>query len=139
MQRRGIGGHLLRHEAQLDVGADAIGQQAVVYLVDVAEVVAGVVDDSAGLSRRLGKVDGAAVGIVEADLIIEDAVEADRLEVRRLLHGAQVIAIALTQRQDGAAGAEGLLPEVREWRSRGLRIDVDVLRLSRCLGVAHGA
>jgi hypothetical protein len=76
MDRRRVGGHLLRHEAHLDVGPHTLGQQAVVDLVDVAEVVAGVVGDGAGLPGGLGEVDGAAVGVVEADLVVEDAMEA---------------------------------------------------------------
>jgi hypothetical protein len=46
VQGGGVGGHLLRHEAELDEGADVVLEQAVVDLIDVGEVVRG----SAGLA-----------------------------------------------------------------------------------------
>ena len=52
---------LLRHEAQFDEGADAVGQQAVVDLVDVREVV-----------DRLALF----VLVVDADFVVKDGVEA---------------------------------------------------------------
>ena len=41
------------------------------------------------------------------------------MEVGDLLHLAQIAAIALAQGEDRAAGAEHLLPEMREGMSRG--------------------
>ena len=47
------------------------------------------------------------------------------------LDRAQVVTVALAQRENGAVGAEGLLPEMREGRSRGFGIDGDALLLLR--------
>ena len=59
VQRVGVGGQLLGHEAQLDEGPDVVGEQAVVDLVDVGEVVDGGVVQRACLAGGLGEVDGA--------------------------------------------------------------------------------
>jgi hypothetical protein len=59
-------------------------------------------------------------------------VEADRLKIGCLLYGAEIVAVALTEREDGAARAEGLFPEVRERGGGCLCIDGDVfLRTQR--------
>ncbi len=73
--------------------------------------------------RRQTRIFGPAAGIVETDLVIQNAVEADGLEVRRQLDGVKIVAVAGAKSQNGVARAEGLLPEMRE-RSRGaIRID----------------
>ena len=61
-----------------------------------------------------------AIGVVKTDLVHEDPVEADGLEVGGVLDGAEVVAVALAERKDSAAGAEGLLPEVREGGGGGV-------------------
>ena len=55
-----------RHETQLNEGPHAIFQQTIVNLVNVREVVAGVVlGGGAGLASGLSEVDGATVGIID--------------------------------------------------------------------------
>ena len=126
MERGWVGGHRLRREAEFDEGADVLGEEAIVDLVDVGEVVDGSV---VGGLRLEAWVLGLAAGVVEADLIVKDGVEADGLEVGRLLYGAEIVAVALTEGEDRAAGAEGLLPEVRERGGGGFCVNDDfVLR-----------
>ncbi len=115
-------GKLFGHEADLDEGADAVGEQAIVDLIDVGKVV-----------------DGIALGVfvVDADVVIHDGVEADVLEVGDLLHGLHVVAIALAHGEDGAAGTEHLLPEMGERRGGSMRVDSDFFGgdgLGRLLG-----
>lgn len=83
-----------------------------------------------GLRGEAGILD-LALRIVEADFVHEDSMEADRIELGGLLHGAQILTVALTQGEDGAAGAERLFPEVRERRRRRVGIDDDMLRFRR--------
>ena len=108
VQRVGIEGELLRHEGDLDDGADAFFEQAVVDLVDVSEVVDGVA------MLVLG---------VDAVFVVENAVSAEVREAGDLLDGVEVFAECSAEHEVGAAGAEHLLPEVggRGWRGRGRR------------------
>ena len=75
-----------------------VGEQAVIDLVDIREVV-----DAGGLrfgcvgACHLRELDGPAAGIVETDLVLKDGMKADGLEAGRLFHGAEIVAIALTQ------------------------------------------
>lgn len=82
-------------------------QQTIVNLVHVGKIVDGF---------------SGGVFVVNAYFIVEDGVEADVFDVRGGFHFAQVVAIALAQGEDGAAGAEHLFPEVRE----GLAWSADV-------------
>ena len=52
-----------------------------------------------------------------------------------LLYFAQIVAIALAQREDGAPGAEHLLPEMREGLARGARVHLN--GFGRC-GILRG-
>ena len=70
--------HQLWHEAQLDKWANAIGKQAVIYLIHVAEVPG----NSPGL-----------VLVVYANLIMEDSMESDVFESRDVLDGAEITAV----------------------------------------------
>ena len=89
MKRIGVEGELLRHEADLDDWANAVVQQTVVDLIDVGEVVDGI---------------AVFVFVVDADLIVQDGVEANVAEVRdSSSRRARSFAIALAQGQDGAA------------------------------------
>src|SRR5208282_5045616 len=103
-----LGRQLLRHEAQLHERPDAVAEQAIVNLVNVGKVVDGI---------------ARGVFIVETHLVVENRVEADVLESSRSLHLAQVIPITLSQRENRSSRSEHLLPEVREWASRGLDIN----------------
>ena len=67
------------------------------------------------------------VFVVDAYLIVKDGVEANVAEVRYFLHCAEVVAIAFAQGEDGAAGAEHLLPEVGEGGGLGVGVDLDDL------------
>ena len=95
-------GQLVRHEAELDEGLHVVGQQAIVDLVDVGEVV-----------DRLALL----VFVVNADIVIQDAVKANVLEAGDLAHRPQVAAIGIAQAEHGPAGAEHLLPEMRKGMS----------------------
>ena len=85
-----------------------VGEQAIVDLVDVGEVVGGL----AGLGglRGLAGVLRGGVGIVESHIVHEDAVETHRVEIRDSFYGMEVIAIALAQGEDSSTGAEDLFP-----------------------------
>ena len=61
MQRVGIEGQLLGHEADLDDRADAILQQAIVDLIDIGKVVDRV---------------AVLVLVVDSDLVMQDGVKA---------------------------------------------------------------
>lgn len=121
----GVVGHFLRHEAEFDVGADMLGEETIVDFVDVEEVVDGGVvgglRSEAGVLRLTG-------WVVEADLVVENAVEADGLEVGGFLHGVEIGSVVGAESEDGAARAEGLLPEMGEGRGRGVRVNMDRLR-----------
>ena len=112
-----------RHEAQLDIRLDAQFQQAVVDLVDVGEVV----DRLALLVQR-----------EHADVLVEDAVRAHVGEAGDLPDHLHVAPVVGTQRQRRAAGAEHLLPEMREGGAFGLRVDADVQRFRRGGGGCAG-
>lgn len=53
--------------------------------------------------------------------------EADVLEVGDLLHSLRVVAVALAHGEDGATGAEHLLPEMQVRRCGTMRVDGDGL------------
>ena len=103
---------------------DAEVEEAIVDLVDVGEVVgAGLLDLGGGKAGVLVL----GVGIEEADVVVEDAVEADGLKSCGLLHGAHVLAVVVAEGEDGAAGAEGLFPDVGERGGGGVGVDGDGL------------
>ena len=99
MERIWIEGQLLRHEADLDNRPHAVLQQTIVDLIDVREVVDRV---------------AVLVFVVDADFVMQDGVKAHILEICYLLYRAQVVAIALAQRENGAPRTEHLFPEVWE-------------------------
>ena len=67
------------------------------------------------------------VFVVDADLVVEDGVEADVLEVGDLVDGANVVAIGLAEGEDGAAGAEDLFPEMGQRGGGGVGVNFDAL------------
>src|SRR6202140_3556004 len=113
MQGIGIGGELLGHEAQFDEGAYFVLEQSVVDLIDVGEIV----DRFAG-----------GVLVVNADLVMENGVEADVLETGDALGFAQIVAIAVAKRKNGAAGAKNFFPEMREGMGSCFGVDRNVFR-----------
>src|SRR5579864_6258365 len=108
----GIERQLFGHEAYFDKRPHAILQQPVIDLVDIGEVIYRV---------------SVLVLVIDAHLIVEYGVEAYIAEISHLLHGAEILAIALAERKNRPARAKHLLPEMREWLCGGLRIDVDGL------------
>jgi hypothetical protein len=108
----GIEGQLLRHEADLYDRADAVGEKTIVDLVDIREIVDRVT---------------VLVFVIDTDLVVEDAVEADVAEVGDLVDGADVVAVVLAEGENGVAGAEDLLPKVREGSGGSVGIDTDTL------------
>jgi len=64
---------------------------------------------------------------------VEDAVEADIGDRRDAAHSAQVLPIALAQRQRRASGSKHALPEMREWPRRRRRIHRDAVRTDLCV------
>src|SRR4029077_3914922 len=115
---------LLRHEAHLDKRLHTIGQQAIVNLVDVREVIDG---------------PPLAVFVVDADFIVKNGMKSRILEVCDLLYFTQVAAIAVAQAEDGASGTEYLLPEVGKGMRWGSPVDQDHIRVSTDLGVRSAA
>ena len=108
LQRGRVGGQFRRHEAEFDERLEAVLEQAVVDLVDVGEIVGN-------LPLR--------VALHQAHVVVEDAVEADVADAGGLVHGIQVLAVVVAQRQRRAAGAEHLFPEMREGRAPGAGVD----------------
>ena len=106
----GIGGQLFGHEAELDERADFVGEDAVVDLIDVGKIVDGV---------------AAGVFVVEADFVLEDSVETDVVEIGDAFDFAEIVAIVVAQREDGASGAEHFFPEVGEGVRGGVGVDFD--------------
>src|SRR5207248_10102954 len=74
------------------------------------------------LHRLTGVLRG-GIGIVEADVVHEDAMKAHGVEVGQALYGVEIIAIALAQGEDGTTGTEDLLPEMRERCGCGVRVN----------------
>src|SRR5580704_6537633 len=100
----------LGHETQFDEGPHVVLQQPVVNLVNVGEVV----DRMAFW-----------VFVVQPYFIMENGVKANVLKIGDGFHFAQVMAITLTQTKDRAAGAEHLLPKMRERMGRPLRVHLN--------------
>ena len=101
---------LLRHEAEFHKRANLVRKQTIIDLVHVREVV-----------HRIAL----RVLVIHANFILEDGMEANIFEAGDLLDVAQVAAVALAQAQNGAAGTEHLLPEMRERMSGSLAINND--------------
>src|SRR4029077_19512793 len=115
-----------RHEAQLHKRAHAVGQQAVVHLIDVRKVVDGL---------------AAPPFAIDADIVIEDAVKAHVAERCDAAYGTQVLAITLAQAQHRTPRSEHVLPEMRQWPRgcRGIYRDgLGDLRGERCRGECEG-
>jgi len=105
----GVEGYTSWHEADFYDRADAIFEQTVIDLIDIGEVVDGVAV-LVFVVRRLPRRAGSR--------------GSERSGSPLFLHGAEVVAVALTQRKDGAAGAEHLFPEVGEWCGLGVGVDL---------------
>ena len=69
---------------------------------------------------------------------MKDSVEADELKIGRSLYFPQIAAITVAERQDGAAGAEHLLPEVREGMGGSAQVDLDGFGPGLRLGLRGG-
>src|SRR5437868_3405645 len=110
MQRAGIGGELFGHEADFDEGANFIFEKAIVDLVDIGKIV----DGFAG-----------RIFVVDANFILKDGVEPDVIEICDSLGLAQVMAIAVAERKNGATGAEHFFPEMRQGAGWCGGIDLD--------------
>ena len=108
MKRVLVRGQCFGHETQFDERTHPVVQQAVVDLIDIRKVV-----------QRM------ALGIlvVDSNFIVEDGVEAHVLEAGNLLYIAEIVAIALAQRHDGALGAKHVLPEMGERMGGGGGVD----------------
>ena len=109
-------GKLLRHKADLDKGAHTAREHAVVDFVHISEVVLRIA------LLVLG---------VDTVLVIENAVKADVLHPGNGLHSGEIVAPCFAHREIRVTGAEHLLPEMRQRRGPGLRIDGDVLLRAR--------
>ena len=82
---------LARHETDLDERPHSVFEQPVVNLADIRKVVNRIAVFSF---------------IVNAQFVMKDGVEADILEVGRLLHLAKIAAIAVPKRKKRPAGTE---------------------------------
>src|ERR1019366_10273314 len=95
----GVGRKSIGHETQFHEWPDAVGQQTVIDLIDVREI-----EDRLTLF----------IFVVDAYLIMKDGMEPDIPEAGNAFDRLQVLAVTLTQGQNGAAGAEHLFPKVWE-------------------------
>src|SRR5262249_20272230 len=104
----GLRRKLWRHETQFDKRTDTLLEQTVVDLIDIRKVVEG---------RSL------SVLVVKTDFILQNAMEANILQPGSTSRIPKIAAIAITQAEDGAAGAEHGFPEV--WKGMRGRRRVD--------------
>ena len=117
MERVRIEGQLLRHEADLDHGADTILQQAIVDLIDIGKIVDRVT---------------VLVLAINPDLVMKNGMKANVLEICYLFYRTQVVTVAIAQGEDCASRTKHLLPEMR--KGRGLRAGIDWNLLLRLRG-----
>src|SRR5208283_1065849 len=82
------GSQLIGHETDFHERTHSGGEQSVVDLIDIREVI-----------NRMPL----AVFRIDADFVIKNGMKAYVVEVRDLLNRAQVVAIVFTQAQDGAS------------------------------------
>src|SRR6185369_7292628 len=116
-----VGRELLGHEAHFHEGAHLIFQEAIVDLIDVREVVDGI---------------SSGIFVVHSDFILKNRVEPDEFEIGDAFGFAEIVTIALTQREDGASGTKHPLPEVGKGMRWSTRVDVDGFRdRLRCDGM----
>src|ERR1035438_8465180 len=101
---------LIGHETDLDERPYSGGEQSVVDLVNVREVV-----------NRMPL----AVFGIDADFVVKNGMKANVVEVRDLLHRTQVAAIVFTQAQNRASRAKHLFPKVGEGMRSRLVVDDD--------------
>src|ERR1700683_2565351 len=106
--REGVG-----HEAEFHEWFCPVGEQFVVNLVDVGKIV-----------DRLTVL----VLAVHANFIMEDAMEANIAEIGGLPNLAKIFSVIVAKGENRAAGAEHLLPEVRERRHGRAGIKHNLLR-----------
>src|ERR1700722_5790069 len=104
-----IEGEFFRHETDFNEWLDAIFKQPVANLIDIREVI-----------NRIAVI----VLVINADFVVKDGMESNVLEISHLFHRADVVTIALAQREDSPPRSEHLLPEMRKRR-----------RLLRCVNV----
>src|SRR4051812_9468765 len=88
MKRIRVKGQLLRHKADLDHRTNAVLQKSVVDLIYVGEVV-----DRCSVF----------IFVINADFIMQDAVETNVAEVCDLFHRPQVIPVTLAEGKNGTA------------------------------------
>src|SRR5215469_6969735 len=100
-------GQLPRHEAQLNKWLHSVGQQAVVDLVYVGEVINWV---------------PFRIFPIHSHFVVKDGMEADELEVSSLLYFPEVTPVTLAQAKEGASRTKHLFPKVREGLRRGSRV-----------------
>ncbi len=112
VKRVRIKGQLLRHEADLDHRANTLFQQTIVDLIDIRKIVDRV---------------AVLILVIDPDFVMQDGMKAHVLKIRYLLYRAQVVAIAIAQGQDRAAGAKHLLPEMGEGCSRRRGVNLNLL------------
>ncbi len=83
-------------------------QESVVNLVHISEVIDRI---------------AVFIFVVDAHFVVENRMEAHVFEIRGGLHRIQILAIAVAQRQNRAAGAKHFFPEMWEGRSWPVGID----------------
>ena len=113
VQGVGVGSELLGHEAHFHEGADLVFQEAIVDLIDVREVVDGI---------------SSGIFVVDSDFILKNRVETDEFEIGDAFGFAQIVAIAVAQGEDGAAGAKHFFPEMGKRMRGSARVDFDGFR-----------
>src|SRR5437762_7313095 len=86
------------HETQFDKRPNSVGQQAVVDLVYVGEVIAGA---------------PFAIFLIHSDLVVENSMEAHVFELSSLFDFAKVSALTFAQAENGASGNKDLFPDMR--------------------------
>src|SRR5260370_2600957 len=118
------GCQLVGHKTDLHKRPDSICQQTIVNLIDVGEVV-----DWSPL----------VILAINAHFVVENGMEANVAEVRDLLHGLQIVAIALTQAQYRPPRTKHLYPKAEKRVSGRRCINYKRIRSIALLGVDIGA
>src|SRR2546426_285663 len=106
------------HETQFDKRPNSIGQQAVVDLVHVGEVI-----DCVSFS----------VFSIYAHFVVENGMKPYVLEVSGLFNFTQIAPVTFAQAENGASRAKHLLPKMREGSRRSIRVHRDEFWLGSVL------
>src|SRR5579863_993482 len=112
---------LIGHETQFDKRFHAIGEQTIINLVHIREVIYMLA--------------GLLVLAIHAHFIMKDGVKTYVLKICDLLHVAQISPITLAQAENGSSRTEYLFPKMGERTRWGIGVNDDGFRIAHVLTV----